>query len=75
MGILEAYDKDGTPVITSVSESPGIVNELDQAAAGLQLIVKDGGESSVIRASLSGYLKPSSVTFAAPPHTKKLKYR
>ncbi|MBR1811014.1 MAG: phosphodiester glycosidase family protein [Clostridia bacterium] len=34
--------KDGAPVITSLPESPGILAELDQAAAGLQMIVKDG---------------------------------
>ena len=34
--------KDGTPVIASVSEDPAILKKLDQAAAGLQMIVKDG---------------------------------
>lgn len=34
--------KDGTPVITDIVESEGIVAELSQAAAGLQMIVKDG---------------------------------
>ena len=34
--------KDGTPVITDITESPGIVQELSQAASGLEMIVKDG---------------------------------
>ena len=34
--------KDGTPVLTDLVESPGVLNELEQAAAGLQMIVKDG---------------------------------
>lgn len=34
--------KDGTPVITDTVETPGIVSELYQAAAGLEMIVKDG---------------------------------
>ena len=34
--------KDGTPVITDTTESPGIVGELEHAAAGLEMIVKDG---------------------------------
>lgn len=34
--------KDGTPVITDSVETPGIVSELYQAAAGLEMIVKDG---------------------------------
>ncbi|MBQ6118972.1 MAG: phosphodiester glycosidase family protein, partial [Clostridia bacterium] len=34
--------KDGAPVITDTAESNGIVNELSHAAAGLQMIVKDG---------------------------------
>jgi hypothetical protein len=34
--------KDGIPVLTDIIESPGIVGELQQAAAGLQMIVKDG---------------------------------
>lgn len=34
--------KDGTPVITDTVENPDIVNELYQAAAGLEMIVKDG---------------------------------
>ncbi len=34
--------KDGTPVITDINETPGIIRELDQAAAGLEMIVKDG---------------------------------
>ena len=38
VGIL----KDGSPVITDTIESPGIVGRLDQAASGLQMIVKEG---------------------------------
>ena len=34
--------KDGAPVITSTAEEPGIIGELSHAAAGLQMIVKDG---------------------------------
>ena len=34
--------KDGTPVLTDLAESPGVVRELAHAAAGLQMIVKDG---------------------------------
>ena len=34
--------KDGAPVITDTAESNGIVKELSHAAAGLQMIVKDG---------------------------------
>ncbi len=34
--------KDGAPVIASLPESPGLLNGLSQAAAGLQMIVKDG---------------------------------
>ncbi len=34
--------KDGTPVITDINESPGITDELSQAAAGLEMIVQDG---------------------------------
>lgn len=34
--------KDGTPVITDTDESENIVSELDHAAAGLEMIVKDG---------------------------------
>ncbi len=34
--------KDGTPVLTDLAESPGVVKELDHAAAGLQMIVRDG---------------------------------
>ena len=34
--------KDGGPVMTDLAESPEIVKELDQAAAGLQMIVKEG---------------------------------
>ncbi|MBR4451282.1 MAG: phosphodiester glycosidase family protein [Clostridia bacterium] len=37
-----AIKKDGSPVITDITESPDIINELDQAASGLELIVKDG---------------------------------
>lgn len=34
--------KDGTPVLTSLAEEPEIISELDCAAAGLEMIVKDG---------------------------------
>lgn len=34
--------KDGGAVLTDLEESPGIVKDLRQAAAGLQMIVKDG---------------------------------
>ena len=34
--------KDGSPVITDINESPGIVSDLTQAASGLEMIVKDG---------------------------------
>lgn len=34
--------KDGAPVITSVGEEPDIIKNLEQAAAGLQMLVKDG---------------------------------
>ena len=34
--------KDGAPVLTDLAESPDLLNELEQAAAGLQMIVKDG---------------------------------
>lgn len=34
--------KDGTAVITDLTECPEMINELEQAAAGLQMIVKDG---------------------------------
>ena len=34
--------KDGSPVITDLAESPGLLPELEHAAAGLQLLVKDG---------------------------------
>ena len=34
--------KDGTPVITDIAENPDIIAELSQAAAGLEMIVKDG---------------------------------
>ena len=34
--------KDGTPVLTDLKEAPALINELYQAAAGLQMIVKDG---------------------------------
>lgn len=34
--------KDGTPVITDITESPEIISKLSQAAAGLEMIVKDG---------------------------------
>lgn len=34
--------KDGTAIITDLDECPGILGELDQAAAGLQMIVRDG---------------------------------
>lgn len=33
---------DGTAVITDLAESPDILGKLEQAAAGLQMIVKDG---------------------------------
>ncbi len=34
--------KDGTPVLTDLKESPELLPELAHAAAGLQMIVKDG---------------------------------
>ncbi len=34
--------KDGTAVITDISENPDIVGELSHAASGLEMIVKDG---------------------------------
>ena len=34
--------KDGTPVLTDLTESPALLPELSHAAAGLQLIVKNG---------------------------------
>lgn len=34
--------KDGTHIITDTVESKGIVNELQQAAAGIQMVLKDG---------------------------------
>ena len=34
--------KDGTPVITSIDENENIVEELFQAAAGIDMLVKDG---------------------------------
>ncbi|MCR5149743.1 MAG: phosphodiester glycosidase family protein [Clostridiales bacterium] len=34
--------KDGTPVITTLSENPGLLGELEHAAAGLEMILKDG---------------------------------
>ncbi|MBQ9552462.1 MAG: phosphodiester glycosidase family protein [Clostridia bacterium] len=34
--------KDGSPVITTLTESPELLDELEQAAAGLEMILKDG---------------------------------
>lgn len=34
--------KDGTPLLTTLIENPEALNELDCAAAGLEMIVKDG---------------------------------
>lgn len=34
--------KDGTPLLTTLKDEPAILNELDCAAAGLEMIVKDG---------------------------------
>ncbi|MCQ2483717.1 MAG: phosphodiester glycosidase family protein [Clostridia bacterium] len=34
--------KDGTPLLTTLTENPDVINELDCAAAGLEMIVKDG---------------------------------
>lgn len=34
--------KDGTPVITTLQEEPNLLPSLQQAAAGLQMILKDG---------------------------------
>lgn len=34
--------KDGTAVVSDLNECPELINDLDQAAAGLQMIVKDG---------------------------------
>ena len=34
--------KNGSPVLTDLTESPEVLSELAQAAAGLQMIVKDG---------------------------------
>lgn len=34
--------KDGTPLLTTLTENPEALNELDCAAAGLEMIVRDG---------------------------------
>lgn len=34
--------KDGTHIITDISENPDVVPQLEQAAAGLQMVLKDG---------------------------------
>lgn len=34
--------KDGTPVLTTLADEPEVLGELQQAAAGLQMILKDG---------------------------------
>ena len=49
--------KDGTPVLTDLTESPELLRELDQAAAGLQMIVKDGALHDFAPLEPFGYVR------------------
>ena len=49
--------KNGAPVISSLKEDPALLAELDQAAAGLQMIVKDGRLSDWAPLEPFGYVR------------------
>ncbi|MCR5484328.1 MAG: phosphodiester glycosidase family protein [Clostridiales bacterium] len=49
--------KDGTAVLTSLSEEPGILSELYSAVSGLQLILKDGEIYDVAAGEPFGYVR------------------
>ena len=49
--------KDGTPVLTDLTESPEIVTKLAHAAAGLQMIVRDGALHDFAPLEPFGYVR------------------